>query len=231
MRIVSQMCPNYRMILLAATSSDIIEFQMDTNVEITLKAYQQIFQQYSDRNATIPEQVKEMLDRFLAKIPGRSILDVGCAHGRESKYLFNKGCEVTGVDLSADFVRIAKKNCPKGKFLVQDMRKLQFAANSFDGIWCQAAFLHVPKTDAAQTLQGFYEVLKPNGLLYLSVMKGDFDDLRANPQTNWPDRHFSDYQPEELGKLLKAAGFTDITCEANEVAWGPTFLHFFGRKL
>ncbi len=206
-------------------------YNPDENVEVTKITYQKIYKDYSSSNKGLPDKVKEMLDRFLSLLlTGKTVLDVGCAHGRESKYLFSKGCRVTGIDISDDFIRIANQNCPECNFIVMDMRRLDFGSKLFDGIWCQASFLHVPKSDAAKTLRQFNKVLKENGLLYLSVMQGSFNGLRPNKQLNWPERHFSDYQPHEMEKLIKDAGFTDISCDSNQTSWGPVFLHFFCRK-
>ena len=60
------------------------------------------------------------------------VLEAGCGYGRWSP-LFKK---YTGVDISPDFISLAKENYPlhKENFFCYDLRKLPFEDNSFD--WC-----------------------------------------------------------------------------------------------
>lgn len=60
------------------------------------------------------------------------VLEVGCGFGRWSPLFIN----YTGVDISPDFISLAKQNYPlhKDNFSVQDIRQLSFEDNSFD--WC-----------------------------------------------------------------------------------------------
>lgn len=203
----------------------------NNNVDITKDTYNKISHEYDVQNSDI-EKVQELLNQFLAFVPSGKVLDIGCASGRESQYLSEHGLQVIGTDISDDFISIAKRHCPKGEFLQADMRELttKFPPNTFDGIWANASFLHIPKSDALTTLQGFNNILKPNAVFFLSVMKGDFDALRANSDMNWPERHFSDYREEELQQLLHAAGFTTIKASPQETSWGKTFLRFYVRK-
>jgi 2-polyprenyl-3-methyl-5-hydroxy-6-metoxy-1,4-benzoquinol methylase len=162
-------------------------------------------------------------------LSGKEILDVGCAGGRETAYLASKGLQATGCDLSPSFIRLASKAYPQCSFFVADMRNIE-TARKYDGIWCNAAFLHVPKSDAPATLKGFCRLLKPEGVLYLSVMRGDFEGLRENKQMGWPERHFSEYSQKELDQMTTKAGFQKIADTSNDTDWGTVFLHGCYRK-
>jgi cyclopropane fatty-acyl-phospholipid synthase-like methyltransferase len=197
--------------------------------EITGKTYKKIFEDYIKTNKEIHSEMIQMLDHFVSLLPGRKVLDVGCAHGRESKYLCEKGLDVTGCDLSEKFIETAKTNCPGCQFYVCDMRKLPMDV-MYDGLWVCSSFLHIPKVEGESTLTNFSKILGKKGILYLSVMEGNFDGLRQNGTMNWPERHFSDYTKEELQKLLEKVGFSVEKLEIIKVDWGPTFLHFFCTK-
>jgi len=111
--------------------------------------------------------IEHLLTYFIENLKGKKILDVGCGHGRDARYLSERGFEVVGIDLSRNLLKIARRMAPKAKFLLMDMRDLKFGDEEFDGIWSCASFLHIPKREALETLREFRRVLKPGGLLYL----------------------------------------------------------------
>lgn len=192
----------------------------------TIATYSTIYKDYAKRNVLNPEMQK-LLDKFIKLIKGKKILDVGCAQGRDSCYFVSKGYIVNGIDLTPEFIDLARINCPNAKFDLMDMRKLTFQPALFDGIWSCASFLHIPKKEALETLKGFYKVLKDDGVLFVSVMSGDFEGYRKHNLLKWGDRYFSHYQPEELKQLLSLAGFEVIELVSTPTSWGPKFLNFF----
>ncbi len=69
---------------------------------------------------------------YLKPRPGASMLDIACGKGRHSRMLASKGFNVTGIDLSTDSIRDAKKfESETLEFFVHDMR-LPFRINYFD---------------------------------------------------------------------------------------------------
>jgi broad specificity phosphatase PhoE/2-polyprenyl-3-methyl-5-hydroxy-6-metoxy-1,4-benzoquinol methylase len=201
----------------------------DQNVGATGHTYDKIAAEYIASNPELRPVVKGTLDKFASMLKGQTVLNVGCAGGLESGYLAGKGLEVSGCDISEEFVKSARQAYPGCTFFVADMRRLP-DGQVYDGLWCNAAFLHIPKSDAFGTLKGFAKALKPGGLLYVSVMRGDFDGLRTNQVMHWGNRHFSDYEPEELQDLLQQAGFSPLDSGSKDTDWGPVFLHFFATK-
>lgn len=199
------------------------------NVAVTLGAYEQIYADYVSSNRLLNDDVKRSLDLFIGYLNGPKVLDVGCAGGRETEYLAGSGLDASGCDISPSFIEVASKAYPNCHFFVADMRHLKSDAQYY-GIWCNAAFLHIPKSDALGTLKGFNRLLRAHGVLYLSVMRGNFEGLRENKNMHWPARHFSEYEQAELDHLASEAGFTKIKDSSNETDWGPVFLHGFYRK-
>jgi trans-aconitate methyltransferase len=79
--------------------------------------------------------------------PGERILDLGCGDGVLTKKIAELGCEVVGVDSSAEFAAAAKK---LGLHAVEmDAADLDFGP-SFDAVFSNAA-LHWMRTTAHQT--------------------------------------------------------------------------------
>lgn len=144
------------------------------------------------------------VSRFLRYVKKGRILDAGCGPGRCMKQIISRGYDAVGIDFSKGMIKEAKKCVPKGDFRLMDMRKLKFTKNSFDGILCQAAFLHIEKKDAGSVIREFQRVLKPGGILSISVKKGIGEALE-NDQGG--PRFFAYYEKEELSDLVRKHKF------------------------
>ncbi len=158
------------------------------------------------------------------------ILDVGCAGGRDSRAFLKSGFRLTGIDLSRVFINAAKKYAPEGKFLLMDARKLKFPRNSFDGIWANAVLLHIKKEDILKVLRGLHKILKPGGILHVSVKQGKGVKAVAENISQNNERLFTFFRKKEMEKLLKKAGFKIIfskvvsdTLKRKKIKWVTTW--------
>lgn len=149
--------------------------------------------------------VTRALGRFLSrfsdnpeKVP--AVLDAGCGPGMYTSLFRKIGFDVTAVDASEAMVHVAEASYG-GKFLVRDLNNLGPEAGLFDGVWCSAVLVHVPRQRAPRLLAELRRVLKPNGVLYLSAQVGT--GIRTHPD----GRTFFYYSPQELAGLLTGAGF------------------------
>ena len=170
----------------------------------------------------------DYLDRFISVLPGKRVLDAGCGPGRDAKYLCSHGLNVTGIDLSEKMVEEARKRVKCARFLVMDIGNLEFDDESFDGIWCCATFLHIPKRDAKKVLEGFHRVLKRGGVLFLSLKEGEGE--------GWEEKipgyrkFFVYYKEDEIKGMLEDAGFDRITVDRNTRKDGTVFLNCYARR-
>jgi ubiquinone/menaquinone biosynthesis C-methylase UbiE len=109
---------------------------------------------------------------LVGDIAGQQVCSVACGQGREARYLATRGAAVTGVDLSANLVDIARRHeeaDPLGiTYLQGDAHTLEGLADaSFDGVTCYMALMDIPDLDGA--LQSVARVLRPGGWFVFSI--------------------------------------------------------------
>src|SRR3954463_4969123 len=85
------------------------------------------------------EQEVDFLVDALALKPGHRVLDVGCGPGRHALALARRGFDVIGVDLSPEFVALARAAAAAegltARFEEHDVRALAYDAD-FDAAIC-----------------------------------------------------------------------------------------------
>jgi SAM-dependent methyltransferase len=85
------------------------------------------------------EQEVDFLVDALALQPGMRVLDAGCGPGRHSLALARRGFDVVGVDLSPDFIALARDNATaehlSATFDIADIRDLMYE-DEFDAVIC-----------------------------------------------------------------------------------------------
>jgi 2-polyprenyl-3-methyl-5-hydroxy-6-metoxy-1,4-benzoquinol methylase len=177
----------------------------------------------------------EGTDAFIQLLPkGCHVLDVGCAGGVKTKYLSSKGFTLTGIDLSDNFIEIARRHVPQAHLEVMDMRDLAKLPGQFEGIFAQASLLHIPKKEIVDVLNTLISKLKPGGLLYIAV-KGIRPDrveeeTREENDYGYPyKRFFSYFNMTELKKYLLDAQL-EIVYENSKIVGKTEWLQVVGRK-
>lgn len=97
------------------------------------------------------------------------MLEVACGTGSHSKILVERGYEVTGVDISEDMLRIARRKVKgNARFLRGDMRDLDAVVEGkYDMAVCLFSSIsyNLTKADLRRTIRGLYEHLEEPGVL------------------------------------------------------------------
>jgi len=96
----------------------------------------------------IVEMQERVLFDFLGNVHGASVLDVGTGTGRAALAIAKCGARVTGVDASAEMLKVAQKNAEDAnldiKFLRGDAHALDFPDQSCDVVVSLRMLMHTP---------------------------------------------------------------------------------------
>ncbi|MBU7599127.1 class I SAM-dependent methyltransferase [Streptomyces sp. P38-E01] len=149
---------------------------------------------------------------------GSRVLDIGCGTGLPTaRQLAEAGHSVLGVDLSDEMVRIASAEVPQAEFRVMDLADLESAGlGTFDGIAAFFSLLMLPKDEIPVALRMVHGLMRPGGLLALSMVEADVDDCTIPFLGN--SIRVSGYLREELRALVEEAGLEVETEDAYSFA-------------
>jgi SAM-dependent methyltransferase len=102
---------------------------------------------------------------------GRTVLDIGCGAGVDLARFARGGARVTGVDLAASAVDLARTNFAQqglaGRFEIADGEHLPFPDNAFDLIYAHGVVQYTP--DPAQLVGECHRVLTAGGQAIFQV--------------------------------------------------------------
>jgi len=140
---------------------------------------------------------------------GLRVLDVGSGVGGPSRFLAAQGCQVTGVDLSADYVALSRLLAERAGLAVDyvcaDALEMPFEDASFDLIWTQHASMNI--ADKPRLYAEFSRLLRAGGALaFHDVCAGSGDLLLPVPWARRP-ADSALIAPDRLRSLLEACGF------------------------
>lgn len=192
-------------------------------LKATTKTYDTICFKYSDIRPIkdIDRRRWDYIGQWIAKELHKrnhavDVLDVGTGSGRDIIYARELGYNVVGIDNSDGFIKIlsqleAKGFIPPHSFFQCDMRSLCFPDAKFDVVRHNATLLHLPMITkgymADLAISEANRVLKPGGLIFISVKKGEEIEF-IDTDEGLGGRVFQFYSHDMLTALLERNGFT-----------------------
>ena len=182
---------------------------------------------YNNRDNKEAAAFIDKLLEYLQPAGGASMLDVACGRGRHSRYLADKGFNVTGIDLSINSINAAKKlENEHLSFFQHDMR-LPFRVNYYNFVFnFFTSFGYFDsRRENENALRMMKNALRPGGCLVLDYLNSTYvaahlvsqevkekDDVVFDIQREFTDGHFHK-QINILDRArLKRASFTECVC-------------------
>ena len=127
-----------------------------------------------------PRQWKGML-RLTLPLPfgnGDKVIDIGCGNGKSSVALIEAGCDVTGIDISEEAVKICVNEYGgKMKALTASIDNIPVQSGSVDGIAMIHVLEHLDDTEINDGMKESFRVLRNGGKIFVRVFHKE--DMRS----------------------------------------------------
>jgi ubiquinone/menaquinone biosynthesis C-methylase UbiE len=192
---------------------------------------------YARNTGKMIDQYRRAAQEVAAGLPGGDVLEVAPGPGYFAIELAGLGpYHVVGLDISHAFVRIATGNAARAgvevEFRQGDAASLPFDSDSFDLVYCRAAFKNFG--EPVRALGEIYRVLRPGGRAVVNDLRrdatpGEIDAAvgemglgRVNAAlTKWIFRHSlleRAYRPEDFRRMASQTPFG--SCEIRTASIG-----------
>ena len=186
---------------------------------------------WSDAHPSAPRLA--WLSRALDRIPrDTDVLDLGCGAGVPMTRALADGRRVTGVDISARQIELARAAVPEARFIQADMTDLDLPPASLDAVVAFYSLTHVPRVDLPVLLDAIHRWLRPGGVLVATMGAQDSPDEVEDDWLGAP-MFFSHYGAKKNRALVRRAGFdveTAVVEEEPEDRHAALFLWVIARK-
>ena len=153
-------------------------------------------------------------------------LDVGCGvGGRMIELIQQRGFQVTGIDVSAEMIRLARKNHPGGDFLFADICTWD-TERRFDFIVAWDSIFHLPLAMQEPVVKKMCRLLMDGGVLLYTFgdAEGEHDDVMRGEVLH--------YSSIGIRGNLRVLAETGLTCKHLELDhWPEKHAYIIGVKV
>ena len=116
---------------------------------------------YDDFHNPLISVEEPIIRRLIDSIPPGRALDAACGTGRYSRYMSQRGHQVSAVDMTPAMLERARANAPEVEFKAGSLEALPFPDRTFDLVMCGLALTHLPKI--SRSISEMARVLKVGG--------------------------------------------------------------------
>lgn len=169
------------------------------------------------------------LERAAHAVPGgRDALDLGCGAGVPATIWLAQRFAVTGVDISARQLDLARERLPEARLIRASMTEVAFDPASFDIAVALHSIIHVPRGEQPELLRRIHGWLRPGGAFLATwavcAWEGRDEDWEGWGAPMW----WSHHDAGTNRAMIQAAGFS---VEWDEIAatGGETWLWVLAR--
>jgi cyclopropane fatty-acyl-phospholipid synthase-like methyltransferase len=172
------------------------------------RGYDQIAGEYLAGKPPLEAETEALLRRLTAGLgPAARVLDLGCGAGVPVTRWLAERFRVTGVDLSAAQLALAREHLPGASLVRADMGTIAFAPGSFEAVVSCYAIIHLPREEHPALLASIARWLRPGGRFLATWAMGEWEG-REDDWLGWgAPMWWSHYDEATNLRLLREAGF------------------------
>ena len=146
--------------------------------------------------------------------PGAAVLDLGFGAGVPVTRWLARRFALTGVDVSARQLELARRHIPRANLFKADMPDLSFEAESFDAVVAFHSIIHVPRAKHPALLGEIRRWLRPGGAFFATWALGAWEGEEEDWEGWGAPMLWSHHDGETSLMLLRDAGFAVERAEA-----------------
>ena len=171
--------------------------------------YDHVAEQYLSTKDPEDPLVLDALQNLASLLrPGAAVLDLGCGAGvPATRWLADRGFAVTGVDVSAGQLALARANVPGAALLKADMAEVSFAPGAFAAVIAFHSIIHVPRTHHQELLRRVYRWLRPGGAFLATMTVADYEGRDEDWEGWGAPMVWSHHDADANVAMLREAGF------------------------
>jgi SAM-dependent methyltransferase len=181
--------------------------------EIVARGYDAIALRYAEWAGQVDSPLTEWVRDLDARLDdGADVLELGCGRGVPTTRELARRHRVTGVDISAVQIELARHHVPEASFIHGDVMELDVAPGTFDAVVALFVFGHVPVEEQPGLIARIGLWLRDGGLFLGTFGVGDAgedvdDDWLGAPM------FFASLGGEAYSPLLEESGLEQLRNE------------------
>ncbi len=145
---------------------------------------------------------------FFRSVPaGAEVLDLGCGCGVPDARRLSGRFRVTGIDISDVQIERARRLVPNARFLRADMTAVRFRSETFGGVLCLYALIHVPLDAQRPLLAKVHRWLRPGGIFLVVTGQEAYTGTEENWLGSNATMYWSHADARTYERWLEETGF------------------------
>jgi ubiquinone/menaquinone biosynthesis C-methylase UbiE len=171
-----------------------------TDKKVTTDNYNFAAKKYSDDFSKLG--VNENIGKVFTYVtkPNPKVVEIGCGDGKDAIEITKRTNDYIGIDISEEFIKIAKSKLPSTKLILADFEEFEFESG-IDVFYASAVILHSDKESVSRLLDKITDLLNVNGVVFIASKYGEYERKEIVVQDMVKINFL--YTPESIGAMLK----------------------------
>lgn len=181
--------------------------------EIVARGYDAIALRYAEWAGAVVSPAVDWLRELDSRLSdGADVLELGCGRGVPGTRELARRHRVTGVDISAVQIELARHHVPEASFVRADAIELDIAPGSLDAVVALYFFGHVPVDEQRELIGRIAVWLREGGLLLATVGAGEAGE-EVEPDWLGAPMFFASLGGDSYIPLLRECGLAPLRDE------------------